>query len=207
MTMSTRQRMLDAAVELFAVRGYDGTAVGDIEEAAGLTRRGGAFYRHFPSKLDVLHAVVDRHASTATETKQLVDLLRLGDRRAELILLGRLLLAELDNQRSLHRLLDRDGDRVADARDRMANDVLHTGYRHMSAVFARWLKGKDTIDVDAFTVVALGGLVNLRRNKWTFGTVPLHIDDERALAVWATMTDIAIEGLQPKLPSQGSAGR
>ena len=49
-TAPTRDRLLDAAVELFAERGYTETTVGDIEEAAGLVPRAGAMYKHFASK-------------------------------------------------------------------------------------------------------------------------------------------------------------
>src|SRR2546421_9024600 len=38
----TRARILDAAMALFAERGYQGTTVGDIEQAAGLAPRSGA---------------------------------------------------------------------------------------------------------------------------------------------------------------------
>ncbi|MGD0144078.1 MAG: helix-turn-helix domain-containing protein, partial [Rhizomicrobium sp.] len=51
---SSRERILSAAVALIAERGYHETTVGDIEAAAGLTRRAGGFYRHFSSKEDVL---------------------------------------------------------------------------------------------------------------------------------------------------------
>jgi len=53
-----RQEILQAAMGLFLVRGYDGTSVNDILEATGLSK--GAFYHHFESKTDVLEALVDR---------------------------------------------------------------------------------------------------------------------------------------------------
>ena len=49
---TTRQRILDAALELFAQRGFTATSVQDIVERAGLTK--GAFYHHFDSKQAVL---------------------------------------------------------------------------------------------------------------------------------------------------------
>ena len=50
----TRQRIVEAAVELFAGQGFARTTVGQIESAAGLTPRAGGFYKHFPSKSAVL---------------------------------------------------------------------------------------------------------------------------------------------------------
>ncbi len=45
-------RLLVAAVELFAERGYDATTVAEITERAGLTKR--TFFRHFADKREVL---------------------------------------------------------------------------------------------------------------------------------------------------------
>ena len=54
----TRDRILDAAAELFARRGFDATSVDAIAERAGLTV--GALYRHFDTKGDLLLDVVRR---------------------------------------------------------------------------------------------------------------------------------------------------
>jgi AcrR family transcriptional regulator len=51
---------MDEALRLFAREGFAGTAVTDIEAAAGLSPGSGSFYRHFRSKEDVLLATVDR---------------------------------------------------------------------------------------------------------------------------------------------------
>lgn len=47
-TAATRGRILDAARALFADRGYDDTTVGDLLDAAGISK--GALYHHFDSK-------------------------------------------------------------------------------------------------------------------------------------------------------------
>lgn len=52
------ERILSAALDLFVSRGYDGTSVDQIAEAAGLTK--GAIYFHFTSKGDVLEALLDQ---------------------------------------------------------------------------------------------------------------------------------------------------
>jgi AcrR family transcriptional regulator len=48
----TRQRLLTAAADVFAERGYDGTRVADIASAAGVSNA--ALYAHFPSKAQLL---------------------------------------------------------------------------------------------------------------------------------------------------------
>ena len=48
----TRERLQDAALELFAARGYEQTTATEIAEAVGLTER--TFFRHFTDKREVL---------------------------------------------------------------------------------------------------------------------------------------------------------
>lgn len=51
----TRERLLAAARAVFEERGFDGTRMGDIAEAAGVSH--GTVYTWFPTKVDILHAV------------------------------------------------------------------------------------------------------------------------------------------------------
>jgi AcrR family transcriptional regulator len=55
-----RTEILDAAQRLFMSRGYDATTVNDLITFVGISK--GAFYHHFSSKDDVLHALVWRVA-------------------------------------------------------------------------------------------------------------------------------------------------
>ncbi|GAA3005975.1 helix-turn-helix domain-containing protein [Streptosporangium longisporum] len=55
----TRERLLRAAAEVFARRGYDGTRVADIAAAAGVSN--GALYAHFDSKAELLVAALRAH--------------------------------------------------------------------------------------------------------------------------------------------------
>lgn len=52
---SVRERVLDAAVELFAEQGYDGTSVAQVLARAGVAK--GGFYHHFASKEALLYEV------------------------------------------------------------------------------------------------------------------------------------------------------
>lgn len=55
----TRERLLSAAADVFAARGYSGTRVADIAAAAGVSN--GALYAHFPSKADLLVEALRTH--------------------------------------------------------------------------------------------------------------------------------------------------
>ncbi len=51
----TKERIFDAAVDLFAERGYDGVSIRDIGRAVGITE--GAVYKHYKSKDEVLESI------------------------------------------------------------------------------------------------------------------------------------------------------
>lgn len=59
----TRDRLLRAAAQVFAERGYDGARVADIAAAAGVSN--GALYAHFGSKADLLVAALGTHGRRA----------------------------------------------------------------------------------------------------------------------------------------------
>lgn len=54
----TKERILDAAEELFAARGFAATAIVDIADVVGI--RGPAIYKHYGSKTEVYDAVIKR---------------------------------------------------------------------------------------------------------------------------------------------------
>ncbi len=54
--VSSRDKIVSAARRLFYCQGFDDTSLGDIARVAGVPK--GNFYYHFPSKNDVLLAVV-----------------------------------------------------------------------------------------------------------------------------------------------------
>ena len=54
-SQNLRARILDAAVDLFAEQGYDGTSVAEVITRAGVAK--GGFYHHFASKADLLYEV------------------------------------------------------------------------------------------------------------------------------------------------------
>ena len=70
---ATRDRVLEAASEVFAERGFHGATVEDICERAGFTR--GAFYSNFSSKDDLVVELSRRHSEA------LVDRIRRASKR------------------------------------------------------------------------------------------------------------------------------
>jgi AcrR family transcriptional regulator len=61
----TREAIVEAAFDLFAERGFDGTTIADIAEAAEIAPR--TFFSYFPSKDDVVfHNFEETHAMVAS---------------------------------------------------------------------------------------------------------------------------------------------
>jgi AcrR family transcriptional regulator len=81
---STRERILDAALDLFVAQGYDGTSLRQIAEQLGVTKA--ALYYHFESKEEILRAL---HMRLHEFGKNALD--SVGDNPMTLEIWGRLL--------------------------------------------------------------------------------------------------------------------
>lgn len=76
---SSRQRILNAAGELFSKQGFDQVGINEVMQAAGMTR--GAFYSHFESKSqlysETIRAMAQQQAPfLAAETSSLAQVLQ-----------------------------------------------------------------------------------------------------------------------------------
>src|ERR1044071_2194282 len=113
MSRSTRERIIDEALRLFAERGYAATSVAEIEAASGLSPGAGGLYRHFKSKYEVLAAAMNEHAArtrtqiteTLTELSVVDTSTGVEERLAHLCGLG---LAKVREERQLTRVFFRD---------------------------------------------------------------------------------------------------
>ena len=54
--MSTREKIIEVSLELFAKRGFSGVSVRDIASAVGV--RESALYKHFKNKQDILDKII-----------------------------------------------------------------------------------------------------------------------------------------------------
>jgi AcrR family transcriptional regulator len=186
MTDSTRDRILNEALRLFAEHGYAGTSIASIEEAAGLSPHSGALYTHFGSKEQVMAAAVERAIQTAGASFALAPMLSLGNLEAELTLVARGSLVLMATWRDLIRVMAKDGDRfpkvMANARDSLF------GRSHQ--FLAKWLEDKapESLsadrDFEAITTIWLGAI----ESYWIATSIhddrPLGIDEDRFVRQW-----------------------
>src|SRR4051812_25500036 len=67
----TRQRILDAALDLFVERGFDKASLREVADRVGVTKA--ALYYYFPSKEDLLVALLEPLNEMTTEFLALPD--------------------------------------------------------------------------------------------------------------------------------------
>jgi AcrR family transcriptional regulator len=184
---STRDRLIAAGIRLFAERGFRATTVGDIEAAAGLQPRRGALYHYFPSKQALLEAAIQTHLVSIEHVRERLETVSGADLRGELLVIGRWFLRELDAQRYLTAILEKEGDRLPEIRELIMERIIETGHRAVEDALRRWVGTNSGIDLPAAAVVLVAPMVNLRRAAWTYGRPPLGLDDERLLSTWVDM--------------------
>jgi AcrR family transcriptional regulator len=186
-TASTPERILDAAMRLFAERGYGGTSVGEIERAAGLAPRSGALYQHFNGKEDVLEKAIERHLEAVDDLGAALEMLPLGDLRAELTLLARWNLASLDRRAHLTRFVYREADRLPmELRKKLYARLVERPY----AQVVSWLRGRvkeagvEEPDLHALALIMIEPMSSYRAIDQLFGRMPGKVDDERFIETW-----------------------
>ena len=186
----TPERILDAAMSLFAERGYEATSVGAIEMAAGLAPRSGALYQHFKGKGDVLEKALERQMAVLDELGTSLADLELGDLRAELTVMARWNLSSLDQRRELVMFLRRDGDRLP---DELSEKLYRRLVAEPYAEVVRWLRSRfeaeagEQPDFEALALILIETMVSFRSMQWVFGKTPGAVDDDRFVETWVEL--------------------
>lgn len=171
---SARSRVLRAAARCFADKGYAGTTIADIEEAAGLAVGAGGTYRHFPSKRAILEAVIDATVDVPDD-----EVAPPGD----------------DVEAIAHEMLDymrpdlikiflRELDEFPEQRRRINERMIDTSYR---VVAARIAEANPDVDAQAAAAVLLGALHNFRFNEVLVGPNGNGVDRDRFIATWGAI--------------------
>jgi AcrR family transcriptional regulator len=184
-TTPTRERIVDEAMRLFSEHGYAATSIAKIEAAAGLTPGAGGVYHHFASKEAVLGAGIERQLSRLGALREIRNVLgSLGDFKAELTLTARYILAELDSESELLRIL------ASDVRNRpqLLTAAVEELVGSTFTGFATWIgerAGRPISDEEAaaLAVFGLGSLLSTRLLRDVLG-IPAQIDDQKLVDTW-----------------------
>jgi RND family efflux transporter MFP subunit len=144
----TRQAILDAALELFADKGYFGTSLRDVAAAVGV--RESALYNYFKSKEALFEALILAHEHTRSERLAPIADGAIADGR---LLLERLALASLEDflaprEQMMFRLLMSDGIRLARTGRINLYERLASGRERLQEIMRRliregWLRKAD----------------------------------------------------------------
>jgi AcrR family transcriptional regulator len=184
---ATRDRLLSAAMALFAERGFDGASIGEIERAAGLAPRSGAIYQHFKGgKEELLRCAIERELRAVDELGSVLEMLPLGDLRAEFTLMARWNLASLERRSELSRFVRRDAARLPpQLRDELYERLVGRPYEQV----VTWLQTRsanrpEQPDLHAVALVLIESMSAYHSMRRTFGRTPDDVDDERFIAGW-----------------------
>lgn len=103
---ATRNKLLDAAQEVFFEKGVAGASLADIAQQAGLTR--GAIYWHFKDKLDLFDALMQRTALPFEQALAagLHQTLESGDTLLKLLSVLRMVLCSVSTDAVTRRVFD-----------------------------------------------------------------------------------------------------
>lgn len=191
----TKQKIIEAAILLFASKGYRETTIGQIEQAVGLAPRAGGFYRHFKAKEDLLVEALQRYVDETTRELQFSNIMPLGDTRAELILIGRTTLMSAERHLDLRKIIRREGRHI-----KRVGDIIHSVARQDAfSEILPWLENKIaetgfvTDDVKALAINVFGPVFFVLYAQ-DQNDEPLGVAREPFLTSWATLWASILEG-------------
>jgi AcrR family transcriptional regulator len=198
MSSTTRERIVDEAMRLFSQHGYAATSIAKIEAAAGLTPGAGGIYHHFTSKEAVLAAGIERQLSRLGVLREIRHALgSLGDLKAELTLTARYVLAELDSESELLRIL------ASDARNRpqLLTAAVEELVSSTFTDFATWIgehaeRALPAEEATAIAAMGLGSLLSSRLLRDVLG-IPAQVDDEALVETWVQLMVTALADPKP----------
>jgi AcrR family transcriptional regulator len=144
--------------------------------------RSGALYQHFKSKDALLRAAIDHELEAMDDLASVMEMLPLGDLRAELTLLARWNLGSLERRSTLGRFLRREGDSLPDdLRERLYERLVAQPY----ALVTDWLRahvseaGVDPVDFEAVAMVMIEPMSSFGSMRRLIGRTPGDVDEER----------------------------
>ena len=189
-----RRRLLDAAVRVFARKGYHASRVGDIAEEAGVAH--GLLYHYFDSKEDVLRAVFRETWRALIETIRSVE--EAGEPpREQLRKVAEILLRSWRRDPDLVRVLVLEVTRSQHLPAEM--DEIAESFAAIQEIVERGqADGSIRPDLDArLASYVFFGAVEELLTGWVLGRLP-DTDEELARAEH-TLVEIVTGGLAPEL--------
>jgi AcrR family transcriptional regulator len=198
MSSTTRERIVDEAMRLFSQHGYAATSIAKIEAAAGLTPGAGGLYHHFDSKEAVLAAGIERQLARLDALREIRHVLTpLGDLKAELTLTARYVLAELDSESELLRLLASEARNRPQLLTAAVDQLVSSTFEGFAAwVAERAERPISNEEAAAIAALGLGSLLSSRLLRDVLG-IPARVDDETLVDTWVQLMVLALGDRSP----------
>ncbi len=193
MSSTTRERIVDEAMRLFSEHGYAATSIAKIEAASGLTPGAGGIYHHFASKEAVLAAGIERQLARLGALREIRHVLgSLGDLEAELTLTARYILAELDSESELLRILASD----ARSRPQLLTAAVEQLVSSTFSGFATWIaerseRALSPEEAKALAALGLRSLFSSRLLRDIIG-IPAQVEDDMLVDTWVGLMTVTL---------------
>ena len=187
------ERVFQAALRLFAEKGYERTSIPEIQAAAGLSPNSGALYKHFPSKKALLEAIVEHYIDAAKSAQSYLADHDLPPREA-LAWIGQRTLEMMAERRSELRIFWRDLEQFPELQQRVRESVMRATYQGL----ARWLERQQALgrfqvkDSRASAAVLVGSLAMFRAFEALWGEKAIDVADEDFLSAWREFAESAL---------------
>jgi AcrR family transcriptional regulator len=197
------QELLDAALTVFAERGYRNARIDDVAEAAGVTK--GAVYHHFANKEELLRRAIEAHQEqTFGELEAALRKLKgPASVRIRLLLRRSFSTSEPNRRRVLALLLQGVKHDVPDVHRQWLVGGPVKGWKLLTALIER---GQDTgefradVDAEVAARVVLSGLMTQMVWQGLGATIPeVAIDEDRLID---SSIDLLLHGLLPVAPGR-----
>lgn len=196
---STRDRLLDAALTLFARQGYSATSVADIQPACGLSPGSGALYKHFASKKALLQEATRRHVEQMDAMRDEYDRTRPSDTKSALRQGAEQIWASIDNNSQLLRVMLREPEALEDMIDELWSAIAANAYQRTARALsaAKDAGASQVDDPQATSTVLVAALAYLPIVQLLIRRTPGKLDADRFREAWLRLAEGAFAGLPP----------
>jgi len=183
--VGTRERLLDAAIKLFARQGYAETSIADIQRDCGLSAGSGALYKHFSSKRELLEAATRRFADRLANDRKRFDV-NPGDGTEQVLRRAATLIWDgIQENSPLLRVIFRE-PAFPELADELWSAITENAYRGFASGLRVVVEaGMMRIDdPDATAAVLVASLAYYPMVGLLIGHTPGDIDRDRYLEAW-----------------------
>ncbi|OSC40351.1 TetR/AcrR family transcriptional regulator [Mycobacterium decipiens] len=190
MLASGRDRLLAAALRLFASKGYAATSVADIQRASGLAPGSGALYKHFASKRELLEAAVAHRIDTIVAAREQYDAGEPSSVEQAVRTAGQLIWDNLKQSEDLLKVTLREPGELGELGEKTWQVITDNAYQRFAQDLAASNRsGRTHIpDPEATAAVAIGSLSYAATLQALTGHSPGNIDDDRYFEAWVGQT-------------------